>query len=416
MESKTIFETNTAYNRRPHAPAEPRPVCATDPENGPSIVFFSGGSALRGLSRELITCTHNSIHIVTPFDSGGSSAVLRKAFDMPAVGDIRNRLIALADRRGQWSPRVRALLALRLPKNKSNGLRLALLRDMAAGTHPLVKTLPGTARQTIAGLLSDFTRKMPPDFDLAGASIGNLVLAAGYLSGNRSMAHALAAFSELASVKGTVRPVADCSLQLGAVLENGRVVVGQHRITGKQIAPIESPVKELFLCRDETDPAPVDVPVDPDVRRLLGKADMVVYPMGSFYSSLVCNLLVRGVGEAVSRLQCPRVYVPNTAADPETPDMDVADQAAVLLSTLKKDIPGGAAPENLLNGILVDRKNGSYPGGIDERRVREMGIELIDHPLVTRRSTPLIDEKRLTPALLSLAGGSENCPRRTDGG
>ena len=404
MESKTIFETNRPPNRRQQQPAETPASCAADPEMGPSIVFFSGGSALRGLSKELIGCTHNSIHIVTPFDSGGSSAALRKAFDMPAVGDIRNRLIALADRQGQWSPRIRALLALRLPKSKNQGERLELLRDIVAGSHPLVKAIPGTARQTITGLLSDFTRQMPPDFDLAGASIGNLVLAGAYLSGNRRMDGALAVFSELASVKGIVQPVSSLNLHLAAVLENGRVVVGQHRITGKENMPIESPVKDLFLCRDETDPSPVSVSMEPQVRRLIEKADLLVYPMGSFYSSLVCNLLVRGVGETVSRQPCSKVYVPNTTADPEAPGMDVADQAAVLLSSLKKDIPGGGPTENLLTGILVDRKNGSYPGGIDERRIRQMGIEIVDCPLVTKRSAPLIDEKRLTAALLSLTG------------
>ena len=57
------------------------------PELGPRILFFSGGTALTGLSRELKKFTHNSIHFVSPFDSGGSSAKLRHAFDMPAIGD-----------------------------------------------------------------------------------------------------------------------------------------------------------------------------------------------------------------------------------------------------------------------------------------------------------------------------------------
>lgn len=66
------------------------------PPLGPRLVF-TGGTALRDLSRQLIHYTHNSVHLVTPFDSGGSSAALRRSFAMPAVGDIRNRLLALAD-------------------------------------------------------------------------------------------------------------------------------------------------------------------------------------------------------------------------------------------------------------------------------------------------------------------------------
>ena len=67
------------------------------PELGPHIVFFTGGTALRHISQHLAELTHNSVHLVTPFDSGGSSATLRQAFGMPAVGDIRNRLLDLAD-------------------------------------------------------------------------------------------------------------------------------------------------------------------------------------------------------------------------------------------------------------------------------------------------------------------------------
>ena len=63
------------------------------PELGPKILFFSGGTALRGVSAELVYYTHSSIHIITPIDSGGSSAVLRDAFGMPAIGDIRNRYL-----------------------------------------------------------------------------------------------------------------------------------------------------------------------------------------------------------------------------------------------------------------------------------------------------------------------------------
>ncbi len=61
------------------------------PELGPRILFFSGGSALNGLCKALKHYTHNSTHLVTPFDSGGSSAELRNAFNMPSIGDLRSR-------------------------------------------------------------------------------------------------------------------------------------------------------------------------------------------------------------------------------------------------------------------------------------------------------------------------------------
>ena len=64
----------------------------------PKIVFFSGGTALREVASCLTQYTKNATYLITPFDSGGSSAVLRQAFSMPAVGDLRSRLISLADR------------------------------------------------------------------------------------------------------------------------------------------------------------------------------------------------------------------------------------------------------------------------------------------------------------------------------
>ena len=73
------------------------PAASSFPPLGPRLVFFTGGTALRDLSRRLTAHTHNSVHLVTTFDSGGSSAALRRAFAMPAVGDLRNRLLALAD-------------------------------------------------------------------------------------------------------------------------------------------------------------------------------------------------------------------------------------------------------------------------------------------------------------------------------
>ena len=64
--------------------------CLRLPEYGPKILFFSGGSAIRDLSSVLKNYTHNSVHLITPFDSGGSSAELRRAFDIVSVGDLRN--------------------------------------------------------------------------------------------------------------------------------------------------------------------------------------------------------------------------------------------------------------------------------------------------------------------------------------
>ncbi len=160
---------------------------ARNPDLGPRILFFSGGSALRGLSRELVHYTHNSIHIITPFDSGGSSAKLRRAFHMPAVGDVRNRLMALADRRNHGFPNIYKLFAYRFA---NKGLQNDLFQELGAmidGHHALVKVISDPMRKIIRHHLRMFRHQMPETFDLRGASIGNLILTSGYLENERHL-------------------------------------------------------------------------------------------------------------------------------------------------------------------------------------------------------------------------------------
>ena len=112
------------------------------PELGPRILFFSGGSALDTLSSKLKNFTHNSIHLVTPFDSGGSSAKLRQAFEMPAIGDLRSRMMALADETVTGHPEVYQLFTYRLPVGSSNGELLQQLESMTKDKDPLVSNIP----------------------------------------------------------------------------------------------------------------------------------------------------------------------------------------------------------------------------------------------------------------------------------
>mmetsp|Transcript_9510 Transcript_9510/g.22395 ORF Transcript_9510/g.22395 Transcript_9510/m.22395 type:complete len:219 (-) Transcript_9510:2875-3531(-) len=97
--------------------------CHRLPEYGPQILFFSGGSALRELSGILKNYTHNSIHLITPFDSGGSSAEIRRAFQISAVGDLRNRLVSLSDESTLGKPEVINFFSFRLNKVDSEKAR-----------------------------------------------------------------------------------------------------------------------------------------------------------------------------------------------------------------------------------------------------------------------------------------------------
>ena len=373
------------------------------PDLGPRILFFSGGSALRKLSSALIRYTHRSIHIITPFDSGGSSAILRDAFHMPAVGDIRNRLLALADRSLHGHPAIFALFAHRLPGEGDTAAALAELQQMIAGHHRLVKAIPDPMRKIIRNHLRLFRQHMPDDFDLQRASIGNLILTGGYLNNQRHLDPVIFIFSNLVKVRGVVRPVISKDLHLVAALDNGDVLVGQHQITGKEVTPIQSRIKQVYLSAERDNPQPTDCVIRNKIRSTIQTADLICYPMGSFYSSLIANLLPAGVSDTIAGRSVPKLYIPNTTPDPEQHGLTLNAQVRELLRYLHAGMSVPCDDKDLLQYILVDTQNGQYPGDLDRREFETRGIQVLDYPLISPESTPWIDEARLIPVLLSLA-------------
>jgi CofD-related protein of GAK system len=244
---------------------------------------------------------------------------------------------------------------------------------------------------------------MPADFDLRGASLGNIVLTAGYLSNRRHIDPVIFIFSKLVQVRGIVRPVLNQDLHLVAELDNGQMVLGQHRLTGKEVKPIKRKVKRVFLSQDLDDACETQVSIRNKMKALIGEADLICYPMGSFYSSLVANLLPEGVGGAIKGNPCPKVFIPNTDKDPETVGLSLVEQIDRLIDYLRKDAPHRISTEDVLGFILMDTKGARYPGRFSKRKLRARGMEVIDCPLVTKCSAPYIDAERLMPILLSLA-------------
>lgn len=372
------------------------------PELGPRILFFSGGTALTAASHELKRYTHNSIHLVTPFDSGGSSAKLRQAFSMPSIGDLRSRLVALADENVTGHPEVYALFTCRLPVDQTASELLARLELMIRGKEPLVATIANPMRRLIRNQLGYFREAMPDDFDLRGASIGNLILAGGYLNNHKHLDPIIFLFSKLVNVLGTVRTVVNDDLHLAAELGDGSCVTGQQRLTGKEVAPLESPVSRLFLCRDIDRPVAAKAQMRKKNRRLIQQAELICYPPGSFYTSLVANLLPDGVGSAIAGSDCPKVYIPNFGSDPEQIGMTLDSSVLTLLEYLRADNPDKCPTHKLLNFVLIDSKRGKYPSTLSASLMQKLGIQVIDTRLVSRQNAPLYDAELLVSALLSL--------------
>lgn len=371
------------------------------PELGPKVLFFSGGSALRSACSELVRYTHNSIHIITPFDSGGSSAVLRKAFHMPAIGDIRNRLLALADKSVQGYPEIFDLFNYRFSRKTAQSKLQEELNRMIIGKHKLVKPIPDPMRKIIRQHLDLFDKKKPEDFNLKNASIGNLILTAGYLQNHRNFDVIIYIFSALVKVQGIVRPVVNKDLELAIELEDGSTMVCQHLFSGKEAPPVTSKIRRMGLSDDPQQFQPASVSIRQKMKTLIKQAELICYPMGSYYSSVLANLLPDGVGTAIRKNACPKVMVPNTTEDPETFGMSLEDQIDHLLKYARKDNPRQIKPSDVLNFILLDQNPDFYQGTIRASKYKKLGIEIVQCPLVNSKSTPLIDDQLFVASLLS---------------
>ena len=373
------------------------------PELGPRLLFFSGGTALRHLSETLIEYTAKSIHLITPFDSGGSSAVLRRAFAMPAVGDLRNRIMALADRSITGNPAVFDLFAFRLPKDASPDELAARLGRLINGEDPLIRRVPDPLRKIIRTHLRFFEARRPKDFDLRGASIGNCILTGGYFNYNRMLDPVIYLFMQLVEARGVVRPIVNADLHLACELADGQVLIGQHCMTGKEAAPIASPITRLWLTATLDDPTPVTVRIREKTDKLIRQADVICYPYGSFYSSLLANLLPQGVGDAVVATNCPKVYIPNLGHDPEQQGLTVAGQTARLLEALQTGCTRSCRREDLLHFVVVDSKGAHYDAPLDIAAIRRLGVEVVDVPLAREDNPGQADSRKVAELLLSLA-------------
>ncbi len=365
------------------------------PDAGSRILFFSGGTALGPVASELSRHTARAVHVITTFDSGGSSAVLRRVFDMPAVGDIRARIMALADRTLAGNPETVSLLGYRLPKDAEPTALRAELDALAAGTHPLAAAIPEPMHEVVTQHLSAFRALMPPDMDLAGASIGNLILTSGYLSLDRQLEPVVRVFSGMVQAQGVVLPVAAGCAHLCVELADGEIIVGQHRFTGKTASAITSPIADMWLSATLDDPAPVSVPIQPRLAAAIRSADLICYPVGSFFSSVMANLLPEGVSRAVREAVCPKVFIPNLGTDPELFGLSVQDQVEWLLRFCAGE---GCPAGRVLNWLLVDEDESRYPGGIPHAWLARLGIRVRKAHLVVE--PPYLDAALLCQELL----------------
>ncbi|MGO2234991.1 GAK system CofD-like protein [Marinomonas sp. UCMA 3892] len=367
------------------------------PEQGPKVLFFSGGSALNKISRVFKEYTHHSVHLVTPFDSGGSSARLRAEFDIPAVGDLRSRLMALADETVMGQPEVYDLFTHRLPQQAEPLVLREQLQQLVLGEHPLIECIPNPMKALIQTQLAVTQARIHGDFDLRGASIGNLIMAGGYLNNQQQLDPIVFLFSRLVKALGEVKTTLDASLHLGVELDNGDVVLGQHRITGKETDELLSPIKRMWLNKGLRNIMPTNCHIADDRKDAIESADLICYPPGSFYSSLLANLLPEGVGRSICQNPNPKVYLPNLGTDPEQQGLSLMERVKRLVSTVMADTEVSGSCSALDYLLLDDSYN--Y-GELDSELLNDLNIVVIRTPLITEKQHKY-DERLVARALLS---------------
>ncbi|MBQ4901504.1 MULTISPECIES: gluconeogenesis factor YvcK family protein [Paenibacillus] len=225
---------------------------------------MGGGTGLSVMLRGLKEKPLDITAIVTVADDGGSSGILRSELQMPPPGDIRNVLTALAD---------------------------------------------------VEPLLSDMlSYRFASGSGLAGHSLGNLILAAiTDISGD--FVTAVRELSRVFAVRGRVLPAAGQAVVLHAEMEDGSIITGESKIPeagGK--------IKRIFLEPEEVEPLPEAV-------EAIREADAILIGPGSLYTSIIPNLLVPKLAEAVLENESAiKIFVCNVMTQPgETDDYTVSD-------------------------------------------------------------------------------------------
>lgn len=230
---------------------------------GPRIVAIGGGTGLSTVLRGLKKLTSNLTAIVAVTDDGGSSGRLRKEFDVPAPGDLRNCLVALAPEEGRLSE----LVSYRFEEGE----------------------------------------------ELRGHSVGNLLLTA-LTEINGGFPEAIRECSEVLAIQGRVLPSMLGSPQLRATMSDGSQCVGET-----SIAQSEHAIESL-----EIHPEPIKP--NPEAIQAIREAELVVIGPGSLFTSIFTNLLEPKICRALSESEVPLVYICNLMTQPgETEHFSVSD-------------------------------------------------------------------------------------------
>jgi len=336
-----------------------------NPSAGPRIAFITGGTGSRELALHIKEFTHNTSYIIGTADSGGSTRQLRLLFDMPAIGDFRSRLVDLADTKAPGHRETTELLRYRLPKEATPGELEGELHSIIIGDHQLARAIQSNREAAwfstvIRKSLEEFQNartssesELGQRFDLAGASIGNLFLSGYYLYYYRDLTAAINTYKLLAGVKGDIIPATLEAVHIAALMADGKKVFGQHLMTAYKNGPVED---MWYVESEEEGSRKTDPQLNPLVNDALLNANLIVFSMGSFWSSILSVLRIAGLAKAVRKSKAEKVLIINSAQDEETVGMTAGDMAGKVISTMTQSDTNAVPDSSYVSHVLVNNR------------------------------------------------------------
>ncbi len=277
-----------------------------------NILAIGGGTGLPIALEGLKTYSENLTAIVTVTDSGRSSGIIREQYGMLPPGDARNCLVALSETEEQ-EKNLYQLFQYRFNKGSLNGM-----------------------------------------------SLGNLLMAA-LTDITGSFEQAIKKASKILAIKGKVLPSTLTSTHICAELKDGSIVEEEFNVR----APRKPPIERLFLKSN-------DVECPPEAISEIKKADIIVIGPGSLYTSVICNLLVGGIKEALQGSKAVKIYLCNIVTQPgQTDNYTASDHIKTIIKYLG---------EGVLDYVLV---NNNFPRKevIEKYRKEEADIVALDKNL-----------------------------------
>lgn len=310
-------------------------------KNDIKIAGIGGGTGLSTLLDGIKHLTDNITAIVTVTDDGGSSGRLRKDFNMLPPGDIRNCIVSLADS---------------------------------------------------GSLLSElFQYRFKGSSNLSGHSFGNLFIAA-MTSITGSFTKGILEASRILAIKGKVFPSTLENVILGAEFDDGTKIHGQTKI-------IKYPgsIKKVFLIPDNP-------PAFKGVLQACRDADIIVLGPGSLFSSIIPNLLVKGVAQSIRKSSAVKIYVCNIMTQPgETDNFTVSDHVSTVEKYLGCSVDfliinSGKVSEKL---VKKHNKKNSFIIIDDSDKVKNR-IKIIKDDVISKKDYARHDPDKISKVIFSL--------------